>query len=77
VKHHGRGTELAPSREQRVQQLPPGRVAARALTAAGRALQGLILPLVFKFLVTDRSLAWRYDHHIDWGAPVTPAGELA
>jgi len=44
---------------------------------AGRALQSLILPLVFKFLVTDRSLAWRYDHHIDWGAPVTPAGELA
>jgi len=77
VKHHGRGTELAPGREQRVQQLPPGRVAARALTAAGRALQSLILPLVFKFLVTDRSLAWRYDHHIDWGAPVTPAGELA
>src|SRR5262249_15401947 len=30
VKHHGRGTELAPSREQRVQQLPPCRVAARA-----------------------------------------------
>src|SRR5215468_2721421 len=44
---------------------------------AGRALKSLILPLVFKFLVTDRSLAWRYDHHIDWGAPVTPAGELA
>ena len=40
---------------------------------AGRALQGLILPLVFKFLVTDKSLAWRYDHHIDWSAPVTAA----
>jgi 2-polyprenyl-6-methoxyphenol hydroxylase-like FAD-dependent oxidoreductase len=38
---------------------------------AGRALQGLILPLVFRFLVTDKSLAWRYDHHIDWGAPVS------
>jgi hypothetical protein len=22
-------------------------------------------------LVTERSLAWRYDHHIDWDAPVT------
>jgi 2-polyprenyl-6-methoxyphenol hydroxylase-like FAD-dependent oxidoreductase len=37
---------------------------------AGRVLQGLLLPLVFKFLVTDKSLAWRYDHHIDWGDPV-------
>jgi len=35
-----------------------------------RGLQGLLPPLVFKFLVTDKSLAWRYDHHIDWGAPV-------
>jgi 2-polyprenyl-6-methoxyphenol hydroxylase-like FAD-dependent oxidoreductase len=38
---------------------------------AGRVLQGLILPLVFKFLVTDKSLAWRYDHHIAWDNPVT------
>jgi len=44
---------------------------------AGRALQGLILPLVFKFLVTDKSLAWRYDHHIDWSDPVTPAARAA
>ena len=36
----------------------------------GRALQGIVLPLVFRFLVTDKSLAWRYDHHIDWAEPV-------
>jgi len=23
------------------------------------------------FLVTDRSLAWIYDHHLDWDAPAT------
>jgi FAD-dependent urate hydroxylase len=37
----------------------------------GRMLQRVMLPLVFKFLVTEKSLAWRYDHHIDWDAPVT------
>jgi len=40
-------------------------------------VQGIILPLVFKFLVTDKSLAWRYDHHIDWGDPITPTTKAA
>jgi 2-polyprenyl-6-methoxyphenol hydroxylase-like FAD-dependent oxidoreductase len=38
----------------------------------GRVVRDLLLPLVFKFLVTDKSLAWMYDHHIDWDAPITP-----
>jgi hypothetical protein len=33
----------------------------------------LLLPVVFKLLVTERSLAWMYRHHIDWDTPVTPA----
>jgi FAD-dependent urate hydroxylase len=37
----------------------------------GRLLRDLMLPVVFRLLVTDRSLAWRYDHHIDWDAPIT------
>jgi len=36
----------------------------------GRVLQGLILPLVFRFLVTEKSMAWIYAYHIDWDAPV-------
>jgi FAD-dependent urate hydroxylase len=36
----------------------------------GRVLRDLALPLVFRFLVTERSLAWIYDHHIDWESPV-------
>jgi 2-polyprenyl-6-methoxyphenol hydroxylase-like FAD-dependent oxidoreductase len=36
----------------------------------GRVLRDLALPLVFRFLVTDRSLAWIHDHHLDWDAPV-------
>jgi FAD-dependent urate hydroxylase len=37
----------------------------------GRVLRDLALPLVFKLFVTDRSMAWIYDHHIDWDTPVT------
>jgi 2-polyprenyl-6-methoxyphenol hydroxylase-like FAD-dependent oxidoreductase len=43
----------------------------------GRAVQGIILPLVFKFLVTEKSLAWRYDHHIDWDDPIAPTDKAA
>jgi 2-polyprenyl-6-methoxyphenol hydroxylase-like FAD-dependent oxidoreductase len=41
----------------------------------GRVVRDLALPLVFRFLATERSRAWIYDHHIDWDAPVqVPAG---
>ena len=40
----------------------------------GRVVGDLALPLVFRFLVTDRSTAWIYDHHIDWDERVTAAG---
>jgi 2-polyprenyl-6-methoxyphenol hydroxylase-like FAD-dependent oxidoreductase len=36
----------------------------------GRILRDLTLPLVFKLLVTDRSMAWIYDHDIDWDTPL-------
>ena len=34
-----------------------------------RVLRDLMLPVVFKLLVTDKSLAWIHDHHIDWDSP--------
>jgi len=34
----------------------------------GRVVRDLALPLVFKLLVTERSMAWIYDHHLDWDA---------
>jgi 2-polyprenyl-6-methoxyphenol hydroxylase-like FAD-dependent oxidoreductase len=43
----------------------------------GRALTGIMLPLVLKFLVTERSQAWIYGHHLDWDAPVAPAAQAA
>jgi 2-polyprenyl-6-methoxyphenol hydroxylase-like FAD-dependent oxidoreductase len=39
----------------------------------GRFLRDLLLPVVFRFLVTDRSLAWMSDHHIDWDTPTRQA----
>lgn len=38
--------------------------------AFGRVVRDLTLPLIFKLMVTDKSLAWIYDHHVDWEAPV-------
>jgi FAD-dependent urate hydroxylase len=43
----------------------------------GRALSGILLPLVFRFLVTEKSRAWIYGHHLDWDAPVEPAVQAA
>ena len=43
----------------------------------GRVLRDLALPLVFRFLVTDRSQAWIYGHHIDWDAPVEDPARAA
>jgi FAD-dependent urate hydroxylase len=35
----------------------------------GRSARDLLLPIVFKLLVTDKSQAWIYSHHVDWDAP--------
>ncbi len=43
----------------------PGRV--------GRAFRDAMLRLVFRFLVTDRSVAWMSDHRVSLGAPVPAA----
>jgi 2-polyprenyl-6-methoxyphenol hydroxylase-like FAD-dependent oxidoreductase len=64
------------SRRKRVEQI----VAQGARTSStktpgpvGRVTRDLLLPVVFKLLVTERSLAWMYRHHIDWDTPVTAA----
>jgi hypothetical protein len=31
--------------------------------------------VLFRYLVTERSLAWMYGHRIDWEARIVPAGE--
>jgi FAD-dependent urate hydroxylase len=39
----------------------------------GRVLRDLTLPLIFKLMVNDKSLAWLYDHHVEWDSPVGAA----
>ncbi len=41
----------------------PGRV--------GSLFRDAFMRLAFRYLITDRSLAWMYDHRIDWGARAT------
>ncbi|MBO0926257.1 FAD-dependent monooxygenase [Cellulomonas sp. zg-ZUI199] len=43
---------------------------AKIAGPVGRRVQEAVMPLVFRYLVTDRSTAWMYDHRIDWGARV-------
>ena len=30
----------------------------------------MLLPFVFKFFVTEKSLRWMFNHYIDWDGPV-------
>jgi FAD-dependent urate hydroxylase len=60
-------------RRQRVERIVAQGARASSTKAAGpvgRALQAVMLPLVFRYLVTEKSQAWIHQHHIDWGAPV-------
>ena len=43
---------------------------SKAMGPVGRALRDLLLPLVFRHMVTDKSQAWMYEHHIDWDSSV-------
>jgi 2-polyprenyl-6-methoxyphenol hydroxylase-like FAD-dependent oxidoreductase len=65
-------------RRRRVERIvAQGARSGRTQGPVGRVVRDLMLPLVFRFLVTDRSMAWIYDHHVDWDAPVTVALEPA
>ena len=37
----------------------------------GRVLRDVALRVVFRLAVTDASMAWLYDHRVDWGTPLT------
>lgn len=36
----------------------------------GRLARDLLLRLVLRFVLTDKSLAWMYDHRVDWQSAV-------
>jgi 2-polyprenyl-6-methoxyphenol hydroxylase-like FAD-dependent oxidoreductase len=43
---------------------------SKAAGPVGRVLRDLMLPFVFRHVVTAKSLAWMFEHHIDWDHPV-------
>jgi 2-polyprenyl-6-methoxyphenol hydroxylase-like FAD-dependent oxidoreductase len=45
-------------------------VTSHATERIGQSVRDLALKAVFKFLVTQKTLGWTYDHHIDWHTPV-------
>ena len=36
----------------------------------GSVMRDLVLPFVFRHMVTEKSLGWIYNHHIDWNAAI-------
>jgi FAD-dependent urate hydroxylase len=61
---------LRRSRVERIVAQGARTSSAKTPGPVGRVLRDLALPLVFKLLVTERSQAWIYGHHIDWDTPV-------
>ena len=60
-------------RRARVERI--GKVGARSSSAKtpgrlARPFQEAFMRLVFRYAVTDRSMAWMYDHRIDWDRPL-------
>lgn len=43
----------------------------------GRLSRDVLMRLVFRFLVTEKSLGWMYDYRIDWHGPLRDAAERA
>ena len=33
-------------------------------------LRDLLLPFIFRYVVTNESVAWMYNHHVDWNEVV-------
>jgi 2-polyprenyl-6-methoxyphenol hydroxylase-like FAD-dependent oxidoreductase len=46
---------------------------SKAAGPVGRVLRDLLLPFVFRHVVTERSMAWIYDYHVDWDRSVSSA----
>lgn len=43
---------------------------SKAAGPLGRVLRDAVSPFVFRHFVTEKSMAWMYEHHVDWNSPV-------
>ena len=50
---------------------------SKAAGPFGRIVRDQMLPLVFRYLVTEKSLTWMYEHHIDWESRIMPGSRVA
>jgi 2-polyprenyl-6-methoxyphenol hydroxylase-like FAD-dependent oxidoreductase len=41
----------------------------------GRVLRDTVMRLLFRFVVTDRSMAWQYGHRVDWQHRLRPVAD--
>jgi len=56
-------------RRQRVERIVAQGARSSSSKAAGpigRIVRDRMLPLVFRYVVTEKSMAWMHEHHIDW-----------
>ena len=47
---------------------------SKAVGPIGRRLRDLMLPILFRYVITEKSMAWMYDHHIEWDSPIAASG---
>jgi 2-polyprenyl-6-methoxyphenol hydroxylase-like FAD-dependent oxidoreductase len=50
---------------------------SKAAGPFGRIVRDQMLPFVFRYLVTEKSLTWMYEHHIDWESRIMPGSRVA
>lgn len=44
---------------------------AKVPGTVGRVIRDLFLRFAFRFFVTERSMAWQFDHRVEWDRPLT------
>jgi 2-polyprenyl-6-methoxyphenol hydroxylase-like FAD-dependent oxidoreductase len=42
------------------------RSSSKAAGPIGRIIRDRMLPLLFRYVVTEKSKAWMFEHHVDW-----------
>ena len=50
------------------------RSSSKAAGPIGRRVRDLMLPIVFRYFVTAKSMAWMYDYRVDWDRSLLNGG---
>ena len=50
---------------------------SKAAGPIGRLVRDRMLPLVFRYVVTEKSMAWMFAHHIDWNSQIASNARVA